>query len=261
MNIKQKSKIIYNNCKDLESFYKDDDILIEDEAEAYLIQDEFIRLKEIQGYGDIGGWKVALTNPEMQKLVGVNRPVEGAILKPLIFQNNITLNINDYCHLGAEAEIALKIHKNIPIKKEGYINKEELIPYLKEAMVALEIVDDRNYGANITFKKLVAQNSMNYGCVIGEPLEIDLMSLDSLKGSLIVSGKKFGKGIGKNVLQHPLNSVLYLVNNLIKRGRSLYAGDIVLTGSISTTCWPIVGDKVEANIDMLNSVSFNTDSM
>ena len=39
------------------------------------------------------------------------------------------------------------------------------------------------------------------------------------------------------------------------------AGDIVLTGSISTTCWPIVGDKVEANIDMLNSVSFNTDSI
>ena len=57
----------------------------------------------------------------MQKLVGVNRPVEGAILKPLIFENNITLNINDYCHLGAEAEIALKIHKDIPIKKEGYI--------------------------------------------------------------------------------------------------------------------------------------------
>ncbi len=69
------------------------------------------------------------------------------------------------------------------------------------------------------------------------------------------------KNIGKNVLQHPQNSVLYLVNNLIKRGRSLYAGDIVLTGSISTTCWPVVGDKVEANIDMLNSVSFNVISI
>ena len=93
MNIKQKSKIIYNNCKDLESFYKDDDILIEDEAEAYRIQDEFIRLKEIHGYGAIGGWKVALTNPEMQKLVGVNRPVEGAILKPLIFLHKIQTEI------------------------------------------------------------------------------------------------------------------------------------------------------------------------
>ena len=102
---------------------------------------------------------------------------------------------------------------------------------------------------------------MNYGCVLGEPVEIDLMCLDSLQGKLIVSGKEFGRGIGKNVLQHPLNSVLYLVNNLIKRGRILYSGDIVLTGSISTTCWPIHGDKVEAHIDMLNSVSFNVISI
>ena len=75
----------------MEFFYKDDDIIIEDESEAYIIQDEFIRLKGIEGYGSIGGLKVALTNPEMQKLVGVNRPVEGAILKPLIFQNRLYL--------------------------------------------------------------------------------------------------------------------------------------------------------------------------
>jgi len=213
MNIQQKSQIIYNNCKNLKPFYADNNIEIVDTAEAYLIQDEFIRLKELQGYGSIGGWKIALTNPEMQKLVGVNRPVEGAILKPLIYKNNIALDIKHYCHLGAEAEIALKINKDIPIKKEGYLNKEDLLPYLKEAMTALEIVDDRNSGANITFKRLVAQNSMNYGCVIGEPVEIDLMSLDALKGKLIVSGTEFGKGIGKNVLHHPLNSVVYLVNN------------------------------------------------
>jgi len=83
------------------------------------------------------------------------------------------------------------------------------------------------------------------------------MTLDKLEGELIVSGNIFGRGKGKNVLQHPLNSVLYLVNNLIKRGRKLYSGDIILTGSISTTCWPNNGDKVEAHIDKLNTVSMN----
>ena len=261
MNIQDKTKIIYNNCKKLKPFDSDNHIEINNTEEAYLIQDEFIKLKVDEGYGLIGGWKIALTNPEMQELVGVDRPVEGAILKPLIYKNNISLRLNNYCHLGAEAEIALKINKDIPVKEGGYLNKEEILPYLKEVMVALEIVDDRNAGSNITFEKLVAQNSMNYGCVLGEPVEIDLMCLDSLQGKLIVSGKEFGRGIGKNVLQHPLNSVLYLVNNLIKRGRSLYAGDVVLTGSISTTCWPIHGDKVEAHIDMLNSVSFNVISI
>ena len=83
------------------------------------------------------------------------------------------------------------------------------------------------------------------------------MSLDKLEGELIVSNSVFGRGVGKNVLLHPLNSVVYLVNNLIKRGRKLLAGDIVLTGSISTTCWPKIGDKVEAKIEKLNSVSIN----
>jgi 2-keto-4-pentenoate hydratase len=257
MNVQDKTNILYNNCKNLISYESDSSIEIKNIDEAYLIQDSFISLKTKEGYGDIAGWKVALTNPEMQKLVGVKNPVEGAILRPLIYKNNASLKLEEYCHLGAEAEIALKIHKDIPSKINGFNNKEEIMPYLKEVMVAIEIVDDRNYGANITFEKLIAQNSMNYGCVIGDSVEIDLMTLDKLEGELIVSGNIFGRGKGKNVLQHPLNSVLYLVNNLIKRGRKLYSGDIILTGSISTTCWPNNGDKVEAHIDKLNTVSMN----
>ncbi|MBT7076315.1 MAG: hypothetical protein HN930_01200, partial [Pelagibacterales bacterium] len=146
MNIQEKTETIYNNCKELKSYDADSHIEITNTEDAYLIQDGFIRLKEAEGFGSIGGWKIALTNPVMQKLVGVDRPVEGAILKPLIYKNNISLKFNKYCHLGAEAEIALKINKNIPIRKEGYLNKEDLLPYIKEAMAALEIVDDRNSG-------------------------------------------------------------------------------------------------------------------
>ena len=98
----------------------------------------------------------------------------------------------------------------IPSKINGFNNKEEIIPYLKEVMVALEIVDDRNSGSNVTYEKLIAQNSMNHGCIIGESVEIDLMTLDKLEGELIVSDKVFGRGKGKNVLHHPLNSVLLI---------------------------------------------------
>jgi 2-keto-4-pentenoate hydratase len=257
MNVQDKSKIIYDNCMDLLPYSADCSVNLNNIEEAYLIQDTFLNYKESQGFGDIAGWKIALTNPEMQKLVGVDSPVEGAILRPLIYKNNASVKFNNYCHLGAEAEIALKIHKDIPLNEGGFNNKEQILPYLKGVMVAIEIVDDRNYGANVTFEKLIAQNSMNYGCVVGNLFDIDLMSLDKLKGQLILSNNIFGQGIGKNVLQHPLNSVLYLVNNLIKRGRKLYAGDIVLTGSISTTCWPKSGDKVEARIDKLGSVALN----
>ncbi len=257
MHIDDKAKYLYSNCAQLRSFEADDDLSIGSSVEAYEIQDKFIELKQEGGCGSIAGWKIALTNPAMQNLVGVNSPVEGAILDSLVSRNNGYVCEESYCHLGAEAEIALKVDVDIPVREEGFHSTEQLLPYFKEAMAAIEIVDDRNYGSNISFETLVAQNSMNNGCVIGEPVELDIRSLDQLHGDIFLSGKKFGSGSGKNVLQHPLNSVLHLINNLMRRGKTLRSEDIILTGSIATTCWPTGGDLVEVKIDQLGCVALH----
>lgn len=256
MDIFDKAAKLYKNCKSLSS-YKDDFLVkIVDADEAYKIQDEFINIKKSDLSDSIGGWKVALTNPVMQKLVGVDTPAEGAIMKSLIYNNNDYLNSDNYSHLGAEAEIAIKVSKTFSSDVDQYRSKEEIIPFLGEVCAALEIVDDRYSADKSNFEYLVAQNSMNHGCVLGESSIIDLSSLDQLEGDLIVSGKIFGSGKGKNVLDHPLNSVLYLINSLLKRGKTLNAGDVILTGSIATTCWPEKGDSVEANINGLSPVKF-----
>ena len=74
----------------------------------------------------------------MQRLVGVDYPVEGAIHKPLIYKNNVTVKLNNYCHLGAEAEIAIKIDKDIPSKINGFNNKEEIIA--PEPLIAMLVI-------------------------------------------------------------------------------------------------------------------------
>jgi len=251
-----KAKILYKNCKSLSNYKEDFLIEISNSDEAYQIQENFIKIKELDINDTIGGWKVALTNPAMQKLVGVDKPAEGAIMKSLIYMNNASLEFKNYGHLGVEAEIALKIEKTIPTENGIFQDKEELYPYLKEVFAALEIVDDRNYADKATFEYLVAQNSMNHGCVLSEASILDLNLLDKIEGELVVSEKVFGTGVGKNVLEHPVNSVLYLINSLINRGRTLYKGDIILTGSIATTCWPKRGDSVEANMKGLKPVKF-----
>ena len=84
---------------------------------------------------------------------------------------------------------------------------------------------------------------------------MDPMKIDILKGSLLVNGEVFGIGSGKNVLGHPLKALMWLANSLLKRGRTLNTGDIVMTGSIATTCWPIKGDTVVADIGGLKPAS------
>ena len=256
MNSLEKAKKLYNSCKSLSSYEDDFQIQINDSEEAYQIQEDFIKIKKLDLADSIGGWKVALTNPVMQKLVGVDTPAEGAIMKSLIYSNNDYLNFNNYLHLGSEAEIAIRVVKTFPKDVKNFNNMDEIIPFLGEVYAALEIVDDRHSADKSNFEYLVAQNSMNHGCVLGEPETIDLLTLDQLEGDLIVSGEVFGSGKGKNVLQHPLNSILYLINSLIRRGRTLHEGEVILTGSIATTCWPKRGDSVEANIKGLSPVKF-----
>ena len=140
-------------------------VKIVDADEAYKIQDEFINIKKSDLSDSIGGWKVALTNPVMQKLVGVDTPAEGAIMKSLIYNNNDYLNSDNYSHLGAEAEIAIKVLKTFSSDVDQYRSKEEIIPFLGEVCAALEIVDDRYSADKSNFEYLVAQNSMNHGYI------------------------------------------------------------------------------------------------
>ena len=196
MNSLEKDLQLYNSCKSLSSYKDDFQIQINDPEEAYQIQEDFIKIKKL----DLAihrRMKVALTNPVMQKLVGVDTPAEGAIMKSLIYSNNDYLNFNNYLHLGSEAEIAIRVVKTFPKDVKNFNNMDEIIPFLGEVYAALEIVDDRHSADKSNFEYLVAQNSMNHGCVLGEPETIDLLTLDQLEGDLIVSGEVFGSGKGK----------------------------------------------------------------
>ena len=53
---------------------------------------------------------------------------------------------------------------------------DEIIPFLGEVYAALEIVDDK-HSADKSILIFSSTNSMNHGCVLGEPETIDLLTL------------------------------------------------------------------------------------
>ena len=50
---------------------------------------------------------------------------------------------------------------------------------------------------------------------------------------------------GRDVLEHPLNAVVWLAQDLQKQGLSLKKGDLVSVGSFSKLMPPKAGQKVE----------------
>jgi 2-keto-4-pentenoate hydratase len=56
------------------------------------------------------------------------------------------------------------------------------------------------------------------------------------------------------VLGHPHNALAWLANHLAADGKSLHAGEIVLTGSLVKTVWLNAGDKVVMELSGLGTV-------
>lgn len=224
--------------------------------DAYLVQDCLLALATEDGAGPIGGWKVALTTPVMQQLVGVDHPGEGAIFRKLIRQSPTAIAEKDYVRLAVEAEIAVSLSQDIddPHMAAG---PETIRDAIETCMAAIEIVDDRAIPYD-TFNAttLVADNAMNYGCVLG-PAVRDWQSLEmqSLAGSMRINGETTGTGISGDVMGHPFEALAWLARNLIARGRYLRKGDIVMTGSVVKTEWPKAGDEVVAEIEGLGVAS------
>lgn len=225
-----------------------------DLAAALDIQEALIRISLEEERRALAGWKVALTTPVMQALVGIDHPCPGAIFADTVHRTNVTLRADAYVRVAVESEIAVRIGTDVTSIGQPF-DRDSVTPHVVECMPAIEIVDDRNWDYDSAdARDLVADNSFNFGCVLGEPIA-DWRSLDlaALGGRMRINGETVGEGRGADVLGHPFEALAWLANHLLTRERYLRAGDVVLMGSVVATKWPGPGDAVETEIDELGT--------
>lgn len=229
-----------------------EEIAPRDVAEAYLVQD---RLQALYlGAGErIGGWKVALTTPVMQQLVGVGHPLEGAIFAGRIHRSPARLKAADYVNLAVESEIAVRLGRDLPSGAKPH-DRDSVADAVAACMAGIEIVDDRacDYKSTLGAPLLIADNAWNFGCVVGpEVADWRRLDLAQAKGRMRINGEVVGEGRGGDVLGHPFEALAFLANSLNRRGRKLEAGDVVLTGSVVATKWLKAGDEMTTEIEGL----------
>jgi 2-keto-4-pentenoate hydratase len=97
------------------------DIMLQDFApqnlgEAYTAQEGYLALLT-ETKGPIGGYKVGLTNPMMQKMLGVHEPCAGGVFASDIFQSPATVNDADYFQLAVECEVAFTMGADLPPRR------------------------------------------------------------------------------------------------------------------------------------------------
>jgi 2-keto-4-pentenoate hydratase len=219
--------------------------------EAYAIRQAFEDIEIAAGRGAVAGYKIGLTTPVMQKLCGVDEPVYGAIFAGEVHHGRAELAVRNYCRLGIETEIAVRLGEDLP---QGG-DRERVAAAVEGCMAAIELLEDlRHDYKRLSAAAMVAGNVWNAGIVVGPPVaDWRRLNLAQLTARLTINGREIGHGTGGDVMGNPLNALAWLADKLAADGTPLKRGMIVMTGSMVPIQFPAAGDRAVVAVDRLGT--------
>ena len=231
-----------------------DDISPATIEEAYDMQEAFQSLLAPER-GVIVGYKIALTTPVMQRMVGFDAPCAGAVFESSVHHSPAAVKASDFVRLGAECEVAVRLQSDLPASGAPY-DRAGVTAAVGALMPAFELVDDRGADySNLYFLGVAADNAWNAGVVLGpEKVDWQTLDLEDSKGAMTINGQPAGEGYGRDVLGHPLDALAWLANTLAGRGRELQAGMLVMTGSIVSTKFLNPSDEAAFTFEGLGDI-------
>lgn len=214
--------------------------------QALIVQDAFVRTL-VPRLGKPVGYKVGLVTKEAQDRFNIAHPVRGRLLTRMLLTNDAQVPLQYGVRPVCEADLLVVV-------KDNDINEaEDMMAVLRnlEAVVAfIELAD--NFVATNPPIDGISLTAANVGArfgVLGERVRVKA-SMDFLHALAQMrvtirddSGAELGEGQGKVILSHPLNAILWLVEDVRKSGQKLRAGDLLSLGSIKAFT-PTAGRRV-----------------
>ena len=201
--------------------------------EAYKIQDElkilYLTLKNNYTIGK----KVGCTNKLAQKQINVEEPFYGNLFSKYSSMSGCKLMSNNFSEPYMEAEFSFKIKEDINIAKAPF-SFDQIIDLTETVMGSVEIVDFRfnNELKNIGINNLISTNAASeYWIKSLKEFKLNDINLSNHPVKVFINDKLMAEGNSSNVLENPLNSLLWLINKLSLKGEHLLKDNVVSTGT------------------------------
>ena len=219
---------------------------------AYAVQEANTQRALVEGRRLVGR-KIGLTSVAVQKQLGVDAPDFGMLFADMSYGDGEAIPAGLLIQPKVEAEIALIINKDLTQEKHTYA---DIISATEYALPAIEVVDSRIENWKISLIDTVADNASSAAYVLGSrPVKLENLDLVNCKMTMTRAGEVVSQGIGKACLSNPLNAAVWLADEMVRRGRPLLAGDIILTGALGPMVIANAGDEFLVEIEGFGSVT------
>jgi 2-keto-4-pentenoate hydratase len=207
------------------------------------------------------GRKIGLTAPAVQRQLGVDRPDFGYLYDDMDVSGS-SVGPGRLLQPKIEAEIAFELG----IDLDGPVDVDGVRAAIRRVRPALEIVDSRVAGWDITFGDTVADNASAGLYVLGPdvievsgPEELARLALPQVAMTLTVDGEPASSGRGADCLGDPVAALHWLAIAAHQHGDPLRAGQVVLSGALGPMVPVAPGRHVEAEISGIGAVAVRFD--
>ena len=203
----------------------------------------------------IVGYKAGLTNAKIQAQFGVSNPVRGVLLEKMLLTDGADVPADFGARPLFEADLLVVVKDTAIHKAKTHLDVLRslslVIPFIE--LPDLVVAEGEKLSA-----PLIA--SLNVGARLGvvgkgipvEPTERFAAALAAMRVVVIdQGGKELASGKGAAILDHPLNAVQWLAQDLEKSRIKLKSGDLLSLGSFTPPLAPRPGLRVTVRYEGL----------
>ncbi|AYQ29549.1 MULTISPECIES: 2-keto-4-pentenoate hydratase [unclassified Polaromonas] len=200
-------------------------------------------------HGKVVGYKAGLTNPAVQKRFNYDQPVWGKLYEGMVLPSGSVVDAAFGARPLFEADMLVRVKSTAINQAKTPMDVleaiDQVIPFIELPDLVVQAPPKLNGPAvsaiNVGARLGVAGTPMAVPVTRGERYAM-LGALASMTVVLADSaGAELGKGKGSDILEHPLNAVVWLAGALAKEGIALKPGDLISLGSFSPLLPPKAG--------------------
>lgn len=218
---------------------------------AYKVQRTIIDARIAAGARRVGH-KIGLTNPNVQKQLGVDQPDFGVLLDDMQRTQDDPIDVRDLLQPKIEAEVAFILGADLD---QADIDESGVLAATEHIVAAFEIVDSRIANWDISIEDTIADNGSSAMYVLGEqPVDPAGLDLPNIRMTMREGDRVVSTGLGADCLGNPLTAVAWLANKSRDYGVPLRAGDVILSGALGPMVPVEPGARFEAAISTIGTV-------